>query len=109
MLVLTVLFSLVGCAVDEGSDAVFADDEYPKIFFVVWETAVTVEAGEELDYAPVVSPNDGATYKWTFGAETIAETKDLQYTPDTPGTYELIFEVTRNGLVSSRTAQVTVN
>jgi len=110
--VLTV-FTLIcsACSSDESSNAIFTDDEIPRIFFEnTWLNVQSIDSNTILSFNTTVSPNDGATYKWTLDGVIISQTKNLEYlvTQD-PGVYTLTFEVNRNEVVNTRTAQLTVN
>ncbi|MBI6120104.1 hypothetical protein [Salegentibacter maritimus] len=110
LLLLSFIVFMVSCTPDEDSKSVFADDELPKIFFVNWSASQSINANGTLIHSPVVSPNDGAIYEWTLESETISEEKDLNYiVTETPGVYTLTFTVTRNGISTYRTTELTVN
>jgi hypothetical protein len=108
ILISTILL-LSACAVNEDSEAVFAQNELPKIFLTSWSASQSVAISKVLKYTPQVSPSDGATYKWILGPDTISREKDLEYTVvQAVGTYDFKFEVERNGRIIYRTAILKV-
>jgi hypothetical protein len=102
---------MLACAPDDDSQAVFTETEHARIFLSPgWQTAFTIKVGTQLTFKPFVSPNNEANYKWTINDEIISETKDLDHAIiSDPGIYTLKFEVERFGVISSRTALMTVN
>ena len=107
---LLLLLSLISCGTDDDSQAVFSDADYPKIFLSpAWAVSFAVNDGDKITFNPVVSPNDGALYKWTINNEVVGTQKDLDYTINKgKGVYTLNFEVTRHGVKSLRTAKMEV-
>ena len=94
-----------GCGKDDWSPS-FADDELPKIYFSNWSGIQTAGIGTTLKWVPIVSPSDGATFKWTKNGEVLSEEKDFEYTMEILEEFELKFEVTRNGISTHRVADI---
>lgn len=107
---LIIVFSavaLTACVDDSANNPTFADDEMPVIH-MNWQATLALQSGDTIFMNPVISPSDGATYKWMFDGETISTEKDLAYPVSESGEYVLYFEVDRNGVKNSRTASVLV-
>lgn len=100
--------AFTSCKDDQSSQAEFAKDEVPRIFFDNWNPKLEIEVGKTVKLSPMVSPSDGATFKWTLDGSPITTTKELSYVANTIGEYELKFEVERNGVKNSRTTTLTV-
>ena len=101
----TSFFLLQGCN-DEEWKSSFADDELPKIYLSNWSTTQAVNLGTILKWTPIVSPSDGASFKWTKSGTVISEEKDFEFPVEEQGEFELKFEVTRNGVSTSRTTTI---
>ena len=99
------LFLLQGCNDNDWSTS-FADDELPKIYMNNWTATQAVNLGTILKWEPIVSPSDGATFRWTKNGEVISEEKDFEYTVEEQGEFELKFEVTRNGISTHRATTI---
>lgn len=95
------------CVDDSADNPTFADDEMP-IILMNWQASLAVQSGDTIVFNPVISPSEGATYKWVFGGETVSTEKNLAYKVEGSGEYTLYFEVDRNGVKNSRTATVLV-
>ncbi len=102
------LFIFSGCENDDADNPVFADNEMPRIF-MDWQANLARKLGETLTLSPVVSPSDGATYKWTLDGEVISTDRELNYAlNEVLVNAELKFEVTRNNISNSRQAEILV-
>ncbi len=95
---------------------------FPPTEFLTDEIRIAINSPvvaywNEIDAVALVSPADtvigtATIYEWNPGTgDTIIHTKgDIQYTYQTPGTYQVTLTVTNNGLCSSMfTLPVTVN
>ena len=98
-------FLLQGCNEEDWSPS-FADDELPKIYMSSWNATQAVNIGTVLKWEPIVSPSDGATFKWTKNGEILSEEKDFEYAVEIQEEFELKFEVTRNGISTHRVATI---
>jgi len=74
-------------------------------------TATTIDARQTVTYTN--TSNDGATLLWTFtgGDITTSTEQEVTVTYDTPGTYDVTLEATKNGITRTvaETGFVTVN
>lgn len=95
------------CVNDSANNPTFADDEVPVIH-LFWQANLAFQEGDTIIINPVISPSDGATYKWLYDGEVISTEKDLSYIVQGAGEHTLYFEVERNGIKNSRTATVLV-
>ncbi|HTJ48071.1 MAG TPA: glycosyl hydrolase family 18 protein [Cyclobacteriaceae bacterium] len=103
IVLIALLFS--GCD-DTAENPTFSSDEIPRIFN--WVNTYTTNIVDSLVLDPPVSPSQGATYKWTIDGVEVSAKKHFNHTFDEAKNYTIKFEVTRNGVVNSRTAQVIV-
>lgn len=101
-------FMFQACDDHDKSQSFFADDELPRIFMEQWTAIQPVSTGGTIKWAPEISPSDGATYKWTYDGQVVSTEKNLNHSVTELGEYELKFEVTRNGVVNSRTTTILV-
>lgn len=108
LFIITSLLVFQGCSDDEKNQSVFADDELPRIFMEQWAGTQSVKKGGTVKWNPEVSPSDGASYQWTLNGEVVSTEKNYEQTFPEVGVHELKFEVTRNGVVNSRTAKLLV-
>jgi len=92
---------LQGCNDNDWSTS-FADDELPKIYMNNWTATQAVNLGTVLKWEPIVSPSDGAIFKWTKNGEVLSEEKNFEYAVEVREEFELKFEVTRNGISTHR-------
>ena len=99
------LFLLQGCSDDDWSTS-FADDELPKIYMSSWNATQAVNIGTILKWEPIVSPSDGASFKWTKNGVVVSEEKDFEYAVEVVEEFELKLEVTRNGVSTHRVATI---
>lgn len=101
------LFVFSSCENDDGENPSFADDEVPRIF-MDWQEYTARQVGDVLTYTPIISPSDGATYKWTLDGKVISTEKDLSYTIAEEIIGVLEFEVTRKDATNTRTTNLLV-
>ena len=101
------LFAFYGCEDDDGSNPGFGEKEIPHIY-VTWSENMAYKVGDIVSIEPQISPSDGATYKWTLNGEVISTEKDLSYRIPDYLVGVLKFEVTRNEVSNSRTANLLV-
>src|SRR5688572_11266530 len=106
-IILLTAWLAVGCE-DEQSNPVFSDEEVPRIFG--WSTVnkYFIDIKDSLVLSMKVSPENGATYKWYIDGEEVGDTKVLRHKFDELKTYEVRFEVDRNGVKNSRQAEAIV-
>lgn len=106
---IAILSALVftACVDDSADNPTFTDDEMP-IMLMHWQASLAIQSGDTIFINPVISPSDGATYKWVFDGVTVSTEKDLAYKVEGSGEYTLYFEVDRNGVKNSRTATVLI-
>ncbi|MDR1199625.1 MAG: hypothetical protein LBK94_11570 [Prevotellaceae bacterium] len=101
------LFSGISCTDDDFDNPAFGGDDVPVIF-LEWAENMAFSVGDVIRINPQVSPSDGVTYKWIFDDEVVSTEKNLEYAVTEFGTFVLKFEVERNGVKNSRTANVLV-
>ncbi|GHU93429.1 hypothetical protein FACS1894156_0250 [Bacteroidia bacterium] len=109
----TVFFALSAFALTAvsacKSDSTSEPDKTVPTITLDWPSTQPYHLGDSIKWSPIVSPSDGATYKWTLDGQTIATTKDLAYKlTEALINVELKFEVTRNEVSNSRQATVLV-
>ncbi|HEY3403120.1 MAG TPA: glycosyl hydrolase family 18 protein [Ohtaekwangia sp.] len=106
------MIAIAGCFAagcdDEASNPVFSDEDVPRIFG--WSTVnkYFIDIKDSLILSMKVSPENGASFKWTIDGEAVEDSKVLRYKFDEIRSYEVKFEVNRNGVINSRTAEVIV-
>jgi hypothetical protein len=102
------LFTFFGCVDDSADNPGFGEKDIPHIY-LDWQANMAYKLGQTMKFEPQVSPSDGATYRWTLNGEELSTEKDFSYTlDDFLFNAELKFEVTRNGISNSRTANILV-
>jgi PKD repeat protein len=102
--VFTVLV-ITGCE-DKAENPVFAEDEIPRIFN--WANTYAIQITDVLKINVQVSPSNGATYKWFIDDVEVSSELPFTHQFEEAKNYTVKFEVTRNGVVNSRQAQVLV-
>ena len=102
---ITSLFLLQGCSDDDWSPS-FAEDELPKIYLTNWTATQAANIGTTFKWEPIVSPSDGATYKWTKNGNLLSEEKNFEYVVEKQEEFELKFEVIRNGVSTHRVTNI---
>ncbi|MDR0508166.1 MAG: hypothetical protein LBH32_15320 [Dysgonamonadaceae bacterium] len=108
LLALLPLFGFFACVDDSAENPPFGEKDVPHIY-VTWQTNMAYKLGQTMTFTPMVSPSDGATYRWTLNGEEISTEKDLSYPLNNfLFNAELKFEVTRNSVSNSRKASVLV-
>ncbi|NDV78719.1 glycosyl hydrolase family 18 protein [Dysgonomonas sp. 511] len=107
LFVILPLFAFISCENDDGDNPGFADDEVPRIY-MDWQQYLTRNVGDVITLSPMVSPSDGATYKWTLDGEVISTEKDFSYTITQKMVGLLKFEVTRKEASNSREGYILV-
>lgn len=102
-LVLSV-FVFCSCEDYNKNGAHFSKDDVPEIFIGNdWVRPMNVKVGSNIVIEPLVTPSDGAEYRWTLIDNqdphiidiVIATTKNLNYKVEHEGTFMLKFEVVR--------------
>ncbi|MDR0865066.1 MAG: hypothetical protein LBO74_09070 [Candidatus Symbiothrix sp.] len=102
------IFAFFGCVDDSADNPEFGEQDIPHIY-LDWQASMAYKLGQTMKFEPQVSPSDGATYRWTLNGEELSSEKDFSYTlDDFLFNAELKFEVTRNGVSNSRTANILV-
>jgi hypothetical protein len=108
ILTILVMTLFASCTDDSGSNPEFTSDEIPYIY-CNWVQNMTGTVGTEISIKMMISPADGSvTYKWTLDGNTISTDLSLAYTPTEAGTHKLIFEASRNGIINTRTCNLTI-
>jgi len=105
---LLAVFSLLAfssCGDDSASNPGFSESEVPAIF-IHWQESMTYSSGDTIRLSPIVSPADGATFRWLFNGEEISKEKDLAHPVKGFGEFKLEFIVDRYGVTNSRTSTV---
>jgi hypothetical protein len=104
---LLLIMLLTGCD-DEKDNPVFSDADVPRIFG--WSTVnkYFLDIKDTLSLNMKVSPDNGATYKWFIDGEEVGQEKQLRRKFTELRTYDVRFEVDRNGVKNYREAEVIV-
>ncbi len=95
------LFLLAGCSPEE--EVVVPVPEISGI-----ESEYTVLQGDELEFSPVVTNGDDASYRWTVDGKEVANTLSYTFSSDLPGEYKLVLEASNKGGTGRKEAIVTV-
>ena len=95
------LFLLAGCSPEE--EVVVPVPEISGI-----ESEYTVLQGDELEFSPVVTNGDDASYRWTVDGKEVANTLSYTFSSDLPGEYKLVLEASNKGCTGRKEAIVTV-
>jgi len=106
LLLAILIFS--ACGTNDESQSVFGENELPKIY-LNWSVNQNAVFGDKIKFSPIVSPTNGARFKWTLNDIVISTDKDLVYNVlNAVGVYDFRFVVERNGQTTYRKAILTV-
>ena len=95
------LFLLAGCSPEE--EVVVPVPEISGI-----ESEYTVLQGDELEFSPVVTNGDDASYRWTVDGKEVANGAEYTFNALRPGSYEIILMVTNLGGTTEKKISIKV-
>lgn len=107
-MVLPVALIFMAACEDDKDNPMFSSTDVPRIFG--WSTVnkYFLDIKDTLSLGMKVSPEDGATYTWLIDGVEVANTKQLNYKFSEVKSYDIRFEVDRNGVKNYREAEVIV-
>ncbi len=95
------LFLLAGCSPEEEMIV-----PVPEISGI--ESEYTVLEGDELEFSPVVTHGDDASYRWTVDGKEVANGAEYTFNASRPGNYEIILMVTNLGGTTEKKISIEV-